>query len=40
MVLVDSDVLIWILRGHMGAAQMLLAFDDLAVSVVARAQRH
>ena len=36
MVLVDSDVLIWILRGHTGAAQMLLAQDDLAASVVAR----
>lgn len=36
MVLVDSDVLVWVLRGHTGAAQALLAFDDLATSMVSR----
>ena len=36
MVLVDSDVLIWVLRGHAEAAQTLLAQNDLAVALVSR----
>jgi predicted nucleic acid-binding protein len=36
MILVDSDLLIWVLRGHAGAVQTLLALDDLAVSIMSR----
>jgi predicted nucleic acid-binding protein len=33
-VLIDSDVLIWLTRGHVGAAQRLGQIDTWRISVV------
>jgi predicted nucleic acid-binding protein len=33
-VLIDSDVLVWLTRGHIGAAQRLHALPDWRISVV------
>ena len=36
MVLVDSDVLVWVYRGHPGAAKLLYQITSPAISIVTR----